>query len=311
MTAPAPLGPWVRRGIALAGFAHNPQAVMAPNGSILLFHIGEQLPPGCVKDCRNGTGLGSQHGAACPRLGHGTSVAVADSFDGPWTRYPYILGTEPTNPAPYVLGNGSIYLGSRRKSSTKYPAWMGHASTPGGPWQPVATRVVSTAQASVSVSEEDSFIWSTKRGYHMLTHRAIRAVDGWPPRPSTGCGGGHLFSTDLITWFVGGNAFGRSADDSAQCNLTLASSRTDRMPRPPSASRGPADHAVGGLGVGDDAAPASAGTSAIRLTSRQRPTVLETSNGKRFLFTGASGPEPNVTEYQHSFTLVQEINTAV
>ena len=38
MTAPSPLGPWSRRGIALAGFAHNPQAVVAPNGSVLLFH---------------------------------------------------------------------------------------------------------------------------------------------------------------------------------------------------------------------------------------------------------------------------------
>ena len=51
MTARSPLGPWQRVGIALAGFAHNPQAVMAPNGSILLFHIGNELPAGCLKNC--------------------------------------------------------------------------------------------------------------------------------------------------------------------------------------------------------------------------------------------------------------------
>ena len=91
-----------------------------------------------------------------------------------------------------------------------------------------------------------------------------------PPRPSTGCGGGHLFSSDLITWFVGAGAYGRSPNASAQCDLELAS-----------------------------------GT--IRLTSRQRPTLLRAADGKTFLFTGASGPLPNITEYQHSFTLVQEI----
>ena len=45
----------------------------------------------------------------------------------------------------------------------------------------------------------------------------------------------------------------------------------------------------------------------IRLTSRQRPTVLDAPGGRRYLYTGASGPEAAVTEYQHSFTLVQEI----
>ena len=29
LTSPSPLGPWARQGVALKGFAHNPQAVMA------------------------------------------------------------------------------------------------------------------------------------------------------------------------------------------------------------------------------------------------------------------------------------------
>ena len=52
LTSSSPLGPWTRRGVALEGFAHNPQAVLAPNGSVLLFHIGQQLAPGCLADCR-------------------------------------------------------------------------------------------------------------------------------------------------------------------------------------------------------------------------------------------------------------------
>ena len=80
--------------------AHNPQAVMAPNGSILLFHIGKELEANCLKNCAADTP--ASPGAQCPRLSHAASVAVADSFDGPWTRYPYILGSSPTNPAPFI-----------------------------------------------------------------------------------------------------------------------------------------------------------------------------------------------------------------
>ena len=98
MTASNPLGPWAREGVALAGFAHNPQAVMSPNGSILLFHIGKELAPGCLKNCTAGS-LPATH---CTKMSHATSVAVANSFSGPWTRYPYILGDRPTNPAPFV-----------------------------------------------------------------------------------------------------------------------------------------------------------------------------------------------------------------
>ena len=209
---------------------------------------------------------------------HATSVAVADGFDGPWTRYPFILGSRPTNPAPYIFSNGTIILGTRRTTDSDYPTWIGHASTPAGPWVPLPTNVFSTPGGSLSVSEEDSFIWKNKRGYHMLTHRATdRSSGGWPPRPSTGCGGGHLYSNDLLSWFVGEYAYGQSPNATAQCDLRV----------------------VGAGGV----------PHAMRLTSRQRPTILVAKGGRQFLYTGASGPQANISEYQHSFTLVQEIRT--
>jgi hypothetical protein len=119
MTAFHPIGPWTRQGVALSGFAHNPQAVVAPNGTIFLFHIGAELPAHCVKNCTHQTATTSnnedlqmqQHAglttgeareagapSPCPHLGHGTSVAVANHYEGPWTRYSYILGSQPTNP---------------------------------------------------------------------------------------------------------------------------------------------------------------------------------------------------------------------
>ena len=135
------------------------------------------------------------------------------------------------------------------------------------------------AGGSVSMSEEDSFIFRSGRGFHMLTHRSEPQVGGWPPRPSTGCGGGHLYSLDLRTWFVGENAFGHSAAGGDQCDIELQ-------------------------------APAASGNLKLRLTSRQRPVVFADKDGRRFLYTGASGPAANVTEYEHSFTLVQEIKSA-
>ena len=55
-----------------------------PNGSVILFHIGQELPDGCVRQCSGaGPAPPPPH---CPRTPHGTSVAVADSFAGPWTR---------------------------------------------------------------------------------------------------------------------------------------------------------------------------------------------------------------------------------
>lgn len=37
MTATSPLGPWTRKGIALKGFAHNPQAIMVTSSSFVVY----------------------------------------------------------------------------------------------------------------------------------------------------------------------------------------------------------------------------------------------------------------------------------
>ena len=70
LTSTSVLGPWTRVGVALAGFAHNPQALLAPNGSVLLFHIGEQLAPGCLADCRGTPPEGSNPHPPRPRAKH-------------------------------------------------------------------------------------------------------------------------------------------------------------------------------------------------------------------------------------------------
>lgn len=160
-----------------------------------------------------------------------------------------------------AVPNGTIILGTRRTTNTDYPTWVGHASSPGGPWTPLKTQVLPTTAGSPSTSEEDSFIFKGRRGYHMLTHRSTPKNATWPPHPSTGCGGGHLYSEDLRTWFFGETVFGHSADSIAQCNVQLEPNGTT-----------------------------------IKLTSRQRPTILNALDGRRYLYTGASGPGADITE---------------
>jgi hypothetical protein len=126
-TADRPQGPFVRRGIALPVFAHNPQIVRDPtDGTYLLYHIGDTVPESCVPDCRGanaaaggeapssagGAPAGGGAAAACPKKGHGTSVATSASPWGPWTQHPYVL-PEYTNPSPLIFPNGTVLLAAR------------------------------------------------------------------------------------------------------------------------------------------------------------------------------------------------------
>ena len=115
-TASQPQGPFVRRGIALPAFAHNPQIVRDPtDGTYLLFHIGDTVAESCVPDCRGGGGDDTSAGEGtllCPDKGHGTSVAFSASPWGPWTRVPYVL-PQYTNPSPMIFPNGTVLLAVR------------------------------------------------------------------------------------------------------------------------------------------------------------------------------------------------------
>jgi hypothetical protein len=297
MTASAPLGPWTRQGVALAGFAHNPQAILAPNGSVLLFHIGQQLAPGCLADCR-GT---APHGAdphppkarpkGCTSPSHAASVAMAQSPAGPFTRYPYAFPSSATNPAAMLLSpNGTIVVALRRGTSSKQPLYIGHVDSPAGPWRPLSATVLPTAAGSPSKFDQDPYIFrNRKRGsYHIINNRQGSAArhEGCPaacmslgkcfsPCPDKSgslCGIGHLYSEDLRTWFFGEYALGPGGAAAAQCDVTF-----------------------------------EGGGSQTRLTSRERPTMFtDAVSGRSFLFTGAS---LNKTMYLHSFSLVQEIRT--
>jgi len=161
-TAASPAGPFMRESVALPVFGHNPQAVRAPDGTFLLYHIGATVDPSCVPDCRAAPANHSVPG--CTSKGHGTSIAFSRSPYGPWTRIDYVL-PKYTNPSPYIFPNGTVLLAARTNEGItegsherihilRADSWRGpydHLSTVG--------------------KYEDPFLWRGASGhFHMLSH---------------------------------------------------------------------------------------------------------------------------------------------
>ena len=85
---------------------------------------------------------------------------------------------------------------------------------------------------------------------------------------------GHLYSTDLRTWYFGENVYGHTGAAREQCSLTI------------DAQNGSAEQ--------------------VQLSARQRPTIFRDGpSGPQYLFNGASSS--GTTMYYHSFTMVQQI----
>jgi hypothetical protein len=96
-------------------FSHEPTVVQAPNGTWLLFHIGDphhadfpgSQPP--RKDCKAGytpRTAGNDTGNFHPPM----EILSASQLTGPWTRLPRHAGEGDINPAPWVRANGSLLL---------------------------------------------------------------------------------------------------------------------------------------------------------------------------------------------------------
>ena len=278
MEAEHPTGPWKKKGVALPVFAHNPQAIILPNGSIALYHIGTPLPSWCVGNCTGNSthGLNPGRNTSCQTawgVSHASSVALAENPSGPFRRFPYIFGTRgPTNPAPLLLKNGTLLVAARRASGPVIPMYSTHWSKPEGPYEQVKTVTHTTNVSDFRrVSEQDPYFFTDANGnFHLLWQRS------WPHFRINGrCGGGHDYSVDGINFFFGepiyvNGDFTLDQMRRGQCNLTW-------------------DNQTRG-----------------NLTSRQRPTLFDdNTTGRRYIFNGAS---VFVDMYVHSFTMVQEVN---
>jgi hypothetical protein len=194
---PTPAGPFVDAAVVLGVFCHNPHVRRAPDGTYVLWHIGQD-DPGRAPACASAAQVcSSNQPPLLPADGRQfLTYASAPHPAGPWTprgsaafagRGRGWLGWI-SNPAVHFFANGSALLAFRSKVM------------PGGDnaSQRVGEEVIGLATAPhwsgpyalavdhpVILSHEDPHIWANARGeLHMLSHGATN----------------HWYTTHLGNW---------------------------------------------------------------------------------------------------------------
>lgn len=157
--------------------AHNASPLRAPNGSFLIFHIG------------NSGGAAGGSGFA----------HHAESPDGPWLP---LSGPGCNNPAPMFAKNGTAFVGCNGGGFKVYRS----DDVFGGKWAFVTTMDFPPAwggDAKQYLKNEDPYMWADARGnFHMIAHR-YDYRDGYPPNPNQTMPvlvSGHGYSADGVDW---------------------------------------------------------------------------------------------------------------
>lgn len=211
-TAKTPLGPFIRKAVALPQEAHNASPLRSKDGLWYLFHIGDGSgkPVSNCSEPDTSTASRSQVHAAS---GRGVAVATAVSAsnggsflhrakspDGPWEALPDL---ECNNPAPMLHHNGTFFVGCNNGAFTIYRS-EGDPSL--GKWVEVVKMTFPAAWGgghSQFIRCEDPYLWMDTRGnWHFISHN-YDYRDGWPANPNQTMPilvAGHGFSTDGLEW---------------------------------------------------------------------------------------------------------------
>jgi len=149
-----PLGPFAFTDVAVPVWAHNPQAVVANDGTFLLFTLGFSEAVRAANCSAAGAG-----GAARSRLdGHPPETMTLHSSEspyGPWDLVAENIFTG-TNPAPWINEDGSVYVASHNGSVITVSV----ASTWRGPYS--SSYIVTARPLEPDVNLEDPFLWFDK-----------------------------------------------------------------------------------------------------------------------------------------------------
>jgi len=189
-------GPFAYADTAVTTWCHNAAHLLAPDGTVVLFHIGTG-DSGSFKNCSAAEApadAGAPAAAAAAAAG-GSTVHTAPGPDGPWTPVPVANtpgGGNCNNPAPTVAPNGTWYIVCGSDLLT--------AATYAGPWAAVPGANIGGATGPrVPGNYEDPFLYIDPRGnWHVIYHvyQTFR---------TDSCVGsivsGHVYSPDGITWF--------------------------------------------------------------------------------------------------------------
>jgi hypothetical protein len=305
-------GPYKYRDTAVNITSSNPAPVVLRGGpyKYAMFHIfnGTTAPKANVPHCYpNGSRMPPHHGygggvphrgadhdtdGGAAALGSGAAglgadwrdhqISVSNSLDGPWTLLQPTPGNKLplcNNPAPWVHPNGTLY------AMCGYVLYT--ADSVLGPW-----RNISSIMNHNNVREwpkgwhhEDQFLFTTKRGWHVLFHGSVpTGTPGADLNCTDSLVSAHMFSADGFEWHV--------------------------SPVPPYGTQVEVNDGGGGVGAG--------ATRTITVATRERPKLIFSADGEMtHLINGVCGA-PSCTDstrtgctdckYHHwDFTLIQPI----
>ena len=184
-TGPTPAGPFADAAVVLGVFCHNPTVRRAPDGTYVLWHIG-QPDPSRAHNCSSSAEVcASNYPPLLPTDGRAlVTYLSAPHPAGPWTPRgsAAFLGAGAgwlgwvSNPSVHFFANGSALLAFRAKvmpggnnaSQHVGEEVIGLATAPhwGGPYALAVGR-------PIVVAHEDPHVWADKRGnLHLLSHGA-------------------------------------------------------------------------------------------------------------------------------------------
>jgi hypothetical protein len=172
---PSPSGPFVDDAVVLGVFCHNPTVRRAPDGTYVLFHIG-QNDPGRAHNCTSSSQMcASNNPPPLPTDGRAfVTYSSAQHPAGPWTPLGSAAFTGVgsgwlgwvSNPSVHFFANGSALLAFRSKVMPGGEEVIGLATAPH--WNGPYTLAVNHP---IIMSHEDPHVWADKRGnLHILSH---------------------------------------------------------------------------------------------------------------------------------------------
>ena len=199
LTASDPLGPYVRRAVALeprapplwdSGAVHGPTVHALPQGGYALYYMGTQLTwngthPSCTDTVDPNTGNRSTR-----RIG----VATSASLCGPWTRRDApVLGPskaawdwlDVSNPTPIVFANGTTLMLYKGRGGVQAMG-VARADRFDGPFERLRP-----SSPILMAGSEDTWGWVASDGVlHTLSHNGNGRASA----------GAHAYSLDGVDW---------------------------------------------------------------------------------------------------------------
>ena len=191
-TSTTPTGPFAREGIAIPPWSHNPEAVLAPDGTWVIYTLGPGFHEKKEVNCSHGVPPAEVEVVGAPStrpagdfISVNFTIHTSKSTKGPWTATTMVVDHWNSswtlqnpgnwNPAPVIdADDGSV----RVMAHTDWSGWAGEVILEAPSWKgPYTVNGRDDLIDHCAFCEEDPFMWQDKRGnWHVLYHRMFDAA---------------------------------------------------------------------------------------------------------------------------------------